>query len=185
VSKRAPSKLLLIIPAALAAALLAALVLGSGQASHTDNSVISVDTGGLVGQYTSLALDASGNPVVSYWDSANRDLKVMHCNDAYCAGGGDSITAPDTSGFVGEYTSLELDGSGFPVISYFDSTNLDLKVMHCNDSNCSGDDESITSPDTAGSVGLYTSLRLDAGGDPVVSYYDSSGGNLKVMPATT
>ncbi|MPZ24181.1 MAG: hypothetical protein GEU28_11725 [Dehalococcoidia bacterium] len=148
----------------------------------SNESITSPDTAGVVGQHTSLELDASGFPVISYLDATSGDLKVMHCNDANCDGGDESITSPDTAAAaVGQYTSLELDASGFPVISYYDSTNGDLKVMHCNDANCDGGDESIASPDTAGLVGQYTSLELDASGFPVVSYYDEGSGHLKVM----
>ena len=140
----------------------------------------SPDTVGDVGSSSSLVLDADGNPVVSYSDSTNNDLKVLHCNDPNCAGGDESIESPDTTGNDGYYTSLELDAVGNPVISYLGGA-VDLKVMHCNDPNCAGGDESIVSPDTVGNVGYYTSLELDADGNPVVSYYDQTNGNLKVL----
>lgn len=129
--------------------------------------------------HMSMELDGSGNPVVSYFQhEIGENLKLLHCNDPNCAGGDDSVTSPDTAGEVGEYTSLALDGAGNPVVSYYDRTNNTLKVMHCNDPDCAGGDESITSPDP-GSSGAFTSLELDAAGNPVVSYFDNN--NLKVL----
>jgi hypothetical protein len=148
--------------------------------SGDDESIVTVENVGDVGSDTSLALDAASNPVVGYHDFGNFDLKVVHCNDPDCSGADESIVTVDRAGSVGMFTSLALDGSGDPVVSYHDATNHDLKVAHCNDPDCSGDDESVVAVDTAGDVGTYTSLALDAAGDPVVSYHDATNGDLKV-----
>ncbi len=167
-----------LLPAALL--VVAAAVLSGGDQALAAESITSPDTLGDVGAHTSLALDASGNPVVSYYDVTNGNLKVMHCNDRNCSGGGESITAANTAGDVGWSVSQVLDASGNPVVSYYDVTNGNLKVLHCSNPNCSSGN-SITSPDTAGDVGVHTSLALDAFGRPVVSYLDVTNGKLKVL----
>jgi hypothetical protein len=151
----------------------------------------SPDTVGDVGTYTSLALDTTGNPVVSYYDFSNRNLKVIHCNDAFCTGGNESIQSPDTAGNVGLFSSLELDVLDNPVVSYYDADNGDLKVLHCNDPNCAGGDDSITPADTSGDVGSFTSLELETRlismppfqffiSIPVISYFDVTNRDLKI-----
>jgi hypothetical protein len=144
------------------------------------NSITSPDTGGDIVPYTSLALDASGNPVVSY--TAGVDvLKLLHCNDPNCAGGDESITAPDAAARYASGPALALDASGNPVVSftrYIYSTGASfLTVLHCNDPNCAGEDESVTAPDRGGGG----TLALDASGNPVISYFDLSNVGLKVL----
>jgi len=154
---------------------------------NESGNITSPDQAAGVGLSTSLALDAAGNPVVSYWQSSLGDLRVLHCDDVNCSGNeSGNITSPDTANNVGLYSSLKLDGSGYPVVSYYDYTNGNLKVLHCDDVNCSGNESgNITSPDTPGDVGRYTSLRLDSQGNPVVSYYDKANGDLKVLHCDT
>jgi len=143
------------------------------------NTITSPDTVGNVGGYASLQLDSNGYPVISYLDYTNGDLKVLHCGNVMCSGG-NVIISPDTANNVGHSTSLKLDSNGYPVISYLDYTNFDLKIIHCGDTTCSSGN-TITSPDTIGNVGQGTGLQLDSNGNPVVSYYDITNGDLKII----
>ena len=152
-------------------------------AGNNENVQI-VDSSGtaIVGTFSSLVLDAAGNPVISYRNSSSNDLKLAHCNDVNCAGNNESLVTVDGAGGsdVGQYTSLVLDASGFPVISYYDVANADLKLVHCNDANCVGSNETFQTIDSTGDVGRYTSLRLDSVGNPVISYYDVTNFDLKL-----
>ena len=138
-----------------------------------------VDSFGIVGAHTSLVLDSSGNPVISYYDSTNGDLKLVHCDDPNCEGTELSQTV-DAAGIVGAHTSLVLDSSGNPVIAYTDTANRDLKLVHCDDPNCAGV-ETPQTVDSADEVGLYTALILDSSGNPVISYYDNTNDDLKLV----
>jgi hypothetical protein len=122
-----------------------------------------------VGTYTSLALDAQGNPRVSYFDVTNGDLKY-----AAKAGSSWTVETVDATGSVGSYTSLALDAEGNPRVSYYDQTNGDLKYAAKT-----GSSWTIETVDAARVVGTYTSLALDAQGNPRVSYVDDTNDNVR------
>ena len=84
------------------------------------------------------------------------------------------ILTLDRKGDVGDNSSLALDSSGFPHISYLDWADRALNYAHW-----SGSGWIITTVDSSGKVGLDSSLALDSSGKPQISYYDDGGGNLK------
>lgn len=155
-------------------------ILRCGNATCTSgNTIIAPDAAlGNVGLYTSLKLDANGNPVVSYFDASNGDLKVLHCGSATC--NPNSAVVVDASSKVGRYSAIKIDANGNPIVSYWDETNGDLKLLHCGNPGCTANN-TITSPYTTGNTGWDTSIALDANGNPVISFYDFTGGVMKVM----
>ncbi len=152
-----------------------------GNATCTSgNTYNTVDSAGDVGTHNSIAIPADGLPVVSYADgNPNFDLKVLKCGNAACSAG-NTVTTVDSAGSVGAYSSIAISLDGFPVISYQDSTNADLKVMKCGNATCTSGN-TITTVDSVGSVGQYTSIAVPADGRPYISYYDTTNTNLKVL----
>jgi hypothetical protein len=168
------------------AALLASLALvlpDDAQAQSHDWSTVAVDSTGAVGEYTSIAVDANGDPMISYHDGTpNLDLKFAICDLSASANGncdqtGDwSTMTVDVAGDMGRHTSIVVDSDGDPVISYYDGTNYDLRFAICDlsestNGNCdqSGDWGTVA-VDSTGTVGEYSSVSVDVNGDPMISY---------------
>jgi len=120
-----------------------------------------VDSEGNVGRSTSIALDSSGYPHVSYSDSTNYDLKY-----AYLDASGWHVETVDSDGSVGDYTSIAVDSSGYPHVSCFDDTNNDLKYAYMDDTGWH-----IETVDSGlGNWGGQTSIVLDSSGYVHMSY---------------
>jgi cell shape-determining protein MreC len=129
------------------------------------------------GQYTSVTIASDGWPLISSYDSTNGNLNVKHCFDLTC-GGYAIADGIDSTGAVGLFTSVTIGADGLGLISYFDQTNGDLKVLHCSNINCNP--ATITPLDTALFVGEFTSVTIGADGLGLISYYDDDNSDLKV-----
>ena len=150
----------------------------AGALSRLGFSRTTVDSAGNVGQTTSVTVGTDGLPVVSYYDVTNQDLKVAHCGNSDCSAG-NTLTAVDSVGNAGQFTSVTVGADGLPVVSYYDVTNSDLKVAHCGNSDCSAGN-TLTTVDGVGNVGTYTSVTVGTDGLPVISYHDVTNLDLKV-----
>lgn len=154
-------------------------VLYCGDASCSAGNVTTVvDSAGDVGQYVSIMIGFDGLPVMSYYDVTNADLKVLKCGDYGCTSG-NTITAVDSTGNVGQYTSIAEGRDSFPVVSYYDVTNANLKVAKCGNTSCSSGN-TLTAVDSTGTTGLYSSIMISTDGFPIISYHDQTNGDLRV-----
>ncbi|MDO8281072.1 MAG: PKD domain-containing protein [Thermodesulfovibrionia bacterium] len=153
----------------------------SGSFQHTV-----VDSANTAGRYTSIKLDSSGNPHISYLRTYNgglsEDLKYatrrgVTPGGGSCAGTGGSsdwaCTFIDT-GLVGRFSSLATDSADKIHISYYDAANKRLKYA----TNASGSWVN-TVVDSTGDAGTHTSLITDAANKPHITYFDAAGQTLK------
>jgi len=62
---------------------------------------------GKVGYDTSITIGIDENPVISYRDLENEDLKIVHCLDPVCDSFANPITL-DSQGMVGKNSSIAL-----------------------------------------------------------------------------
>ncbi len=130
--------------------------------------------------YTSLTVGPDGFAVMSYEDTNSAGLKVAKCDNQFCAFT-TTFVIVDSVGLTGDFNSITIGNDGFPMVSYFDFTNGDLKFVKCGDPGCTTNNVIQTVDDAApASVGWYSSLALGIDGNPIIAYVDSSNSQLKV-----
>lgn len=145
-----------------------------------DETISIVDqTEGAPGAWSSLAIGVDGFPVISYNEHNPSVLKFAKCNDPACAGGDEAITIlDDTSEYAGWYTSIAIGADGYPVISYSNNWDWELRVVKCNDAACTGGDEirSVVDNQAMG----FTAIAIGDDGLPVIAYTGGSQWALNV-----
>jgi len=144
----------------------------NGSTSKWDIQV--VDNSAHVGAHASLVMVGS-KPFIAYRDGTNHTLKFAELD----ATNHWLIQTVDATGDVGYDDSLAVDSYGSPHIAYFAGDPMgDLRLASRDGSVW--DIQDIETVDSDGVVGLFTSIALDpTTGDPRISYYDSTNGDLK------
>lgn len=124
-----------------------------------------VESTGLDGKYTSIALDSSGRPHISYNDTDG--VNYAYLMYAYKdAAGWHSLNVDSGGSSIGAYASIVLDGDDYPHICYRGPGNL--KYAHQDAAGWHTEDATTES----GTEGDYCSIALDEDGYPHISYKD-------------
>jgi hypothetical protein len=151
-------------------------------ACASGNTLTTVDAADTVGEYSSVAIGLDGLPVISYRDQTNLSLKVAHCGNAECSAG-NSIVTVDDGGMGASTSDIEVAADGMPIISYWNSQNMDLRVAHCGNLTCSSGN-TITTADGTGMMGQGASMEIGPHGRPVISSYNGNTFDLRVARCT-
>ena len=109
-------------------------------------------------------------------------MKFIKCTNHSCSNSNPPITL-DSADDVGLTSSIAIGTDGLPVISYYDSTNGNLKLIKCTNINCNGANNPIILDD-AESVGTFSSIAIGTNDLPIISYRDLLNQNLKVVNCT-
>lgn len=146
---------------------------------------VSVDTGILLGQYTSLELAYAGTlvkPYIAYYDGGAGDLRLAQYEGM---GGGGGCTHPywycltidGTDADVGKFASLRL--SSVLRLAYYDATNNKVKFASSvagGTGNCGGTAFRCFAIEETNLSTRGLSLAVDGDGQPLVAYrYVSEG----------
>ena len=114
-------------------------------------TLTTVDSAGLVGEFSSIAIGADGLPVMSYDDRTNGALRVAHCGNVTCTAANTLSTVVDSAGSGNSFSSIAIGADGLPVVSYHNQGHL--AVAHCGNVTCTAGNTLMT-VDSAGGAGL-------------------------------
>lgn len=144
--------------------------------SASSNVINVIDNSGVVGNDYSIIIGSDNFPIISYYDSVNKDLKFVKCGNLTCST--KNITTVDSVGDVGISSSITVSNDNFAFIAYYDRTNSDLKVAKCSNTTCSS--KTLTKVDTTNFTGGVPSVTIGQDGNPVIAYQDITNRKLKI-----
>ena len=122
-----------------------------------------------------MAIRDDSTAIISF--RAFNSLGVVVCDENSCMSGL-TLHQLDTNVDVGDASSMSIRDNGYPIISYRDDTNENLKLYDCQDADCSsGIARTI---DIAGDVGQYSAIAIRDNNHPIISYRDDTNQTLKV-----
>ncbi len=124
---------------------------------------------GFVTGSTSLDIGTDGFPVVAYRNYDEAQIILTHCTDIACTDADSTVIAD----FFAGKSSVTIGSDGYPVVSYYASSadNYGLRVVHCEDVSCSSFASQAVTNEV--SNGRESSISINAGGLPVMSFVDT------------
>ncbi len=136
-------------------------------------AIETADTEGSTRGVVSLAVDAQGNPAISYQDAGEGILRF-----ARRAGGSWSAEAVDPEPGAGGFSSLAFDASGAPHIAYFFSAGPgDGRLRYAARRGAAWSIETLADP-PGWDAGWAPSIAVDGAGVPHIAYWASGEGAL-------
>ena len=139
---------------------------GACAATH----VRTADADGNIGEYASIAFDATGMAHIAYYARSGKNLLYSRLP----AGGLWVRETADAPGDVGQHTSIAVEADGTVHTAYYAPDAKDLKHA----SRSPGGAWSVETIDSQGDVGQYASLAFDPSGTAHVAYYDEANKDL-------
>ncbi|MCX6761061.1 MAG: hypothetical protein NTZ84_03110, partial [Candidatus Nealsonbacteria bacterium] len=138
-----------------------------------------------VGQGSSISIDYSGHPIISYMDNTVGKLMFTRCGVNSCSDNSNNTTTQiANTDNVGSYTSLTRSALGWPIISYMNNTDGDLMITRCGNDYCSSGNNTTQIANTD-NVGSYTSIAIGTDGLPIISYMNDTDGDLMITKCGT
>lgn len=140
-----------------------------------------------VGAYSSIQVDSLGNPHIIYFDLTHQDLKYAFWEGTWPSSGVWNISVVDAVDDVGRFASMALyTPDNTRHVCYYDATNGNLKYARWQGAGpwefqvVDGAPIIDGDPVNEGDVGMYCDIDVDRFGNPAISYYDNSRGDLKI-----
>jgi hypothetical protein len=132
-------------------------------------SIATVDSGGDVGQWTSIAVDANSHPSVSYYDATHGDLLLAQSDGSTWTN-----TVLSSDGNYGTHTALAIVDPYRGFVAYRNEDTGDLRVYGYDRQRDYRSDWTVASNIQCRGISLTT----DTDGRAVVSYRDGRNGDL-------
>ncbi len=158
-----------------ASVLLGALLMAGGTARAglwTTGVVDSVDD---VGEYSDLALNASGSPRVAYYDYSTDEVKYAEWTGSAWTTAVVGYAGPN--GYAGSSVGLALNRTDSPKITYYYSDSAGVGELRY--AQWTGTAWAVETVDSSGDVGMYSHIALDASDHPRIAYYDGANQSVK------
>ncbi|MBT3642482.1 hypothetical protein HN876_00705 [archaeon] len=131
--------------------------------------------------YTSIEIDPNGNPYVAFIQSnatgtPSGYVNLLHCSNSNCdISSGGTITRIVLDEQFGsepfKNLDMELAGTGFPIIGYYNTVNFQYNVIQCNDATCDVNLLTKTSLSLSSAVHAQSpAMALGVRGMPAITY---------------